>query len=980
MKAKHLFFAMALPGLFAACTQEEWTSNEANNSLELAKRHNAGVVEFTIDGDEAETRFNHELGRFDNGEEIDLYLMDELTGNCDDGDANHMHGYNTSVQCWKYFNVWDELYTLKDYAQTRYPFAYDETSQTWKNCATLLEGNYFAMHPSNEKITNRKDVWHYINPVQGFSKDGEFYKLAMDNQFWLGYTPIYRDEDRTGEMTLPLSMQPVMTVLKLNIGNKGSTDVIIDKIVFKDGQGRALPTIAYVKPNLPEEWRKTVDVENPKTADGCGDLTCNDQALDSEYSRELTWPGTSTGRATARSIVEYATPADHIPYGLEDTNVAYEYIFNFDEASDLGGHFLKGNVDNGEYVTVYFPLPHNLGDIVLEPVIYGRIYDKPNNTWKYGILRKGDFTSDNGSKVFTLDQAHLGKLQPYAQEVTAAFDEMGFEAINDARIESTEDLMRYLKGLETSYTSQEDVTIETKVYGNGLVINDEVINYLDEMNSKNDCFITLDFEALNSTRYGEATVMLDTEKESMKYFNFGNGTINFVVNKGIHSLEKPNQNLKSLAVEENAIFNVKADAKIANTENNGILNVAAKIKGNVENHKTIELQNTLLNSANIDGIFTNENIANVVGTVTVKTLKNKNTCVNCGVDKAVLTITNAGTLDVQDLTNDDKIVNNGILNAEELMNNGTIESNATSNISALTNKGTFAVNAGVTTLTEENSNEGTINVAADAKLSVKDDNTLANQEAGVINVKGDLMENIQNSGIIYVIGDGHVGVNGIVANSANGIIDISAANNGASSRVAKDMVTGKAGNYFRYTVKQTIAADLKNTLAALISDNNYGKNPVILVWNADSPATFGNTSNQGLVNAGKVERVIIERELTLIGTVTFNDLNNNCNAVGIKSDVNAYNKAFQITSNGKVIVDNAAKLVLNRGSEYTNIIFVTAWVDGTLKVNNTGALDSTTPELVKVFGAGRCEFGAKPANYSKWTKSGEYTGEWLVED
>lgn len=971
MKAKHLFFAMALPGLFAACTQEEWTSNEANNSLELAKRHNAGVVEFTIDGDEAETRFNHELGRFDNGEEIDLYLMDELTGNCDNGDANHMHGYNTSVQCWKYFNVWDELYTLKDYAQTRYPFAYDETSQTWKNCATLLEGNYFAMHPSNEKITNRKDVWHYINPVQGFSKDGEFYKLAMDNQFWLGYTPIYRDEDRTGEMTLPLSMQPVMTVLKLNIGNKGNTDVIVDKIVFKDGQGRALPTIAYVKPALDEEWRKTVEVENPKTADGCGDLTCNGRALDSEYSRELTWPGTSIGRATARSIVEYATPADHIPYGLEDTNVAYEYIFNFDEASDLGGHFLKGNVDNGEYVTVYFPLPHNLGDIVLEPVIYGRIYDKPNNTWKYGILRKGDFTSDNGSKVFTLDQANLGKLQPYAQEVTAAFDEYGFEAITDARIENTEDLMRYLKGLETSYTSQENVTIETNVYGNGLVINDEVISYLDEMNSKNDCFITLDFKALNTT---DATVMLDTEKESMKYFNFGNGTINFVVNKGIHSLEKANQNLKSLAVEENAIFNVKADAKIANTENNGILNVAAKIEGNVENHKTIELQN----SANIDGIFTNENIANVVGTVTVETLKNKNTCVNCGVDKAVLTITNAGTLDVQDLTNDDKIVNNGILNAEKLMNNGTIESNATSNISTLTNKGTIEVNAGVTTLTEENSNEGTINVAADAKLSVKDDNTLANQEAGVINVKGDLMENIQNSGIIYVIGDGHVGVNGIVANSANGIIDISAANNGASSRVAKDMVTGKAGNYFRYTVKQTIAADLKNTLAALISDNNYKNNPIILVWDNNSPATFGNSQNYGYVDV-KVERAIIDRELTLIGTVTFNDLNNNCNAVGIKSDVNAYNKAFQITSKGKVIVDNAAKLVLNSGNDYS-YEFVTAWVDGTLKVNNTGALDSTTPGLVKVFGAGRCEFGAKPANYSKWTESGEYTGEWLVED
>lgn len=980
MKAKYLFFAMALPGLFAACTQEEWTSNEANNSLELAKRHNAGVVEFTIDGDEAETRFNHELGRFDNGEEIDLYLMDELTGSCDDGDANHMHGYNTSVQCWKYFNVWKELYTLKDYAQTRYPFAYDETSQTWKNCATLLEGNYFAMHPSNEKITNRKDVWHYINPVQGFSKDGEFYKLAMDNQFWLGYTPIYRDEDRTGEMTLPLSMQPVMTVLKLNIGNKGNTDVIVDKIVFKDRKGRALPTIAYVKPTLPEsEWRKTVEVENPKTADGCGDLTCNDETLDSEYSRELTWPGTSTGRETARSIVKYATPAEHIPYGLEDTNVAYEYIFNFDEASELGGHFLKGNVDNGEYVTVYFPLPHNLGrGMVLEPVIYGRIYDKPNNTWKYGILRKGDFTSDNGSKVFTLDQALLGKLQPYAQEVTATFDEYGFEAITDARIENTEDLMRYLKGLETSYTSQKDVTIETNVYGNGLVINDEVISYLDEMNSTNDCFITLDFKALN--RHGEATVMLDTEKESMKYFNFGNGSINFVVNKGIHSLEKANQILKSLTVEEPATFNVNTNCTIGFVENNGILNVAAKINDGyeyttIENHNVIELKA----DADITGTLINEKIANVTGNnAKVYIIKNDNTCVNCGNDKAVFTINEGGQLNVWSFDNVDTLINKGTLNVAVMTNSGTIESYASTNVSGLTNIKVMSILAGETVFTDNNTNEGTINIAAGARVTAKvGEGKLAN--VGTINVEGDLTEDIQNSGIINVIGDGHVGVNGIVDGEANGIIDISKANNAASSRVAKDMVTGKTGNYFRYTVKEEIAADLKNVLKALISSNNIGVNPVILVWDTDSPATFGSTTNQGLVNEGKVERVVINRELTLIGTVTFNDLNNNCNAVGIKSDVNAYNKAFQITSKGKVIVDNAAKLVLNRGIDYT-YGFVTAWVDGTLKVNNTGALDSATPGKVKVFGAGRCEFGAKPDNYKNWIKSGEYTGEWLIEN
>lgn len=969
MKAKHLFFAMALPGLFAACTQDEWTGNEANNSVEWAKRHNAGLVELSIDG--AETRFNHELGKFNNGEEIDLYLMDELTGQCDDADANHMHGFNSSVQCWKYFNVWNELYTLKNYTQTRYPFAYDATSGTWKNEATLLEGNYFAMHPGNEKITNRKDVWHYINPVQSFSKDGEFYKLAMDNQFWLGYTPIYRDEDRTGEMTLPLSMQPIMTVLKLNIGNTSNKDVIIDKIVFKANNGQALPTIAYVKPAIKDnqDWRMTAEVEEvPSTADGCGDLTCNGKALNSVYSKEKTWPGTETGRQTARNIVEYATPENHIPYGLENTNIAYEYVFNFDEASELGGHFLQGGVQNGEYVTVFFPLPHNLGDITLEPVIYGRVYDKPSNSWKYGIVKRGGFMNDN--KIFTLDQATLSKVTPYAQEVTVECDTYGFEALTEARIESTEDLMRYVKGLETSYTSQEKMTINAKVYGNGLVINDEVINYLDKVNEEKACFITLDFAAVNNSA---ATVILDTEKESMKYFNFDNGSIDFVVSKGVHSLEKANQNLKSLTIEAGATFNVKSECTIAAVENNGILNVAAKIIGSVENHNVAELQD----GAEIFVTFKNEKEANVTGKATVATLVNKNECLNCGEGVAVLTI--AGELTVTTLTNGDDVVNNGTLIAMTLTNNGSFKSNATSNISSLTNNATMDVIAGVTTLAgTDNSNKGTINVAAGAKLTVKGEATLANE--GTINVEGDLMENINNSGIINVINNGHVGVNGIVAGKANGIIDVTKANNEASARVAKDQVTGNRGNYFRYTVQELDGKTLNEKLSAIISNNNYGKNPIILVWNNESPATFGGM-NQDYPNL-KAERVIIDRELTLNAgsskNIKFNQLNSSCKAVGMNSDAveKSWYKAFHITENGKVIVDNGTTLVLGTQAEEVKVVY--AWVDGVLKVNNTGAL-STDKENVKVCGAGRCEFASAAENYSKWVKSGLYTGEWFTK-
>lgn len=973
MKTKHFLFAMALPSLFAACTQEELVGYEAGESAELAKRPSAGVVEFTIEGNEPETRFNHELGKFDNGETIDLYLMDELVGHCDDGDANHMHGYSTSVECWKYFNVWDELYSLKNYTQTRYPFAYDANSETWKNCATLLEGNYFAMHPSNDKITNRKDVWHYINPVQGFSKDGEFYKLAMDNQFWLGYTPVYRDEDRTGEMTLPLSMQPIMTVLKLNIGNKGNTDVIVDKIVFKGNLGQALPTIAYVRPATEEEWRKTVEVENPMTADGCGPLQCNKQDLNTEYSRELTWPSTSVGRGTARNIVVYETPAEHKPYGLEDTNVAYEYVFNFDEDSELGGHFLKGNVNNGEYVTVYFPLPHDLGETKLEPVIYGRIYDKPNNTWKYGILRKGDFTADNGSKIFTLDQANLKKLQPYVQEVTAAFDEMAFEAINDARVQSTEDLMRYLKGLETSYTSQNNFNIYVNVYGNGLVINDEVISYLDEMNSKKDCFIKLNFNALDNKA---ATVILDTEKDCMQHFNFYNGTIDFIVSKGNHSLEEANQVLKTLTIEEPATFNIQNEVKITETINEGVLNVAATIKNattTIENHNIINL----MDGADIKGKLINEATANVIGTATVNNLRNYNECVNCGKDIAVLTITSEGSLTVTStLNNYNKVVNDGSLVVNIFLNqeDAVFDSNATSTITALTNEGTVNVNEGTTTLTGTSGNKALIEIAAGAKLDVFDPAVLNNWTTGTINVRGDLMDNIKNSGYVYVIENGHVGVNGIYEESIRGIIDVTYANASTTAQQAKDQVAGKAGNYFRYDVRdESVASKLIESLKTRISSKNWNENRVIVRWTAETTAsTF-----LGSVTEGNIQRIIIAKDLTFeknanYAMASFEQLSSDCTAIDCNDDTDKYLKAFVIEKGVTVTVANGTTLKLvSPVDDY----IVKAWVDGTVSVNNSAKLYGN----VKVSGAGRFEFDTK-MDFVNWTTTGLFTGQWNIDE
>ena len=912
MKTKYLFYSLALSGMFAACTQEALV-NENNASQEALKnRPVAGMVEFSLN--EVESRFNHAAGSFNDGETIDLYLMDELNGYFDEKDANHKHGFAESVECWKYFPVWQSMYSLVDYAQTRYPFAYDEAGEVWKNQATLLEGNYFAMHPSNEKITNRRDVWHYINPVMSFTNEaGEFDKLgAMGNQFWLGYAPIYRDEDRTGDMTLPLTMQPIMTVAKLKIVNNSLHDTKIDKIVFKDKDGKALPTIAYVKPAImdQEDWRKAEEVENPLTADGCGALDCNDLPLNSIYSKELTWPSDATGRATARSLVQYATPAERVPYGLEDTEVAYEYVFNFEE----DGHFLKGGVTNGmSNVEVYFVLPND-PSYTYEPVIYGRVNN--DGEWNYGILKA--MGADN--KIFTLNSIDLTKNTPYVQNVTASFDNYAFEAVTEVRVSTTEDLMKYLKSFSTSYEHEDDFKFTVNVYGDDLAITDEVVDFLDEiaknLNSTDaNCPIQLTFKAVD--RLNGALLTIDTEKACMKYFNFPNGDVDVTIAKGNHTIEKvANVNIADLMILEGATLNISevVSFRAATLVNNGSVNIENSncVGAPIENHGELSL------NASTIGELVNENNAEINGKVFARLITNKNTCVNCGEDDAVLTIN--GQLTTVGLMNYDSVVNNGTLITTTFTNEGTADMNGNATLNNLTNKGTLNVNSAVTTINGKN--EGTITVAEGAEVNVKGNNQLVN--TGIIEVSGHLFEQIANYAEIFVIGNGEVVVNGdLNTETVAGIIDITQANDGINAHAAKDMAVQNkdSKNYFRYDVNdEETAEELDAALKARISDFNYTENGtgarIIVRWtNATSATEFVG------VTKSNIHKLYINKNLDFVydevnNVTSFSQLEDVCWAYGIYNGTKQYYPAVVIGENVKVQVENYQTLNFVEGNMY----------------------------------------------------------------
>ena len=972
MKTKYLFYSLALSGMFAACTQEALV-NEDNASQEALKnRPVAGMVEFSLN--EVESRFNHAAGSFNDGETIDLYLMDELNGYFDEKDANHKHGFAESVECWKYFPVWQSMYSLVDYAQTRYPFAYDEAGEVWKNQATLLEGNYFAMHPSNEKITNRRDVWHYINPVMSFTNEaGEFDKLgAMGNQFWLGYAPIYRDEDRTGDMTLPLTMQPIMTVAKLKIVNNSLHDTKIDKIVFKDRDGNALPTIAYVKPAImdQEDWRKTEEVENPLTANGCGALDCNDLPLNSKYSKELTWPSDATGRATARSLVQYATPAERVPYGLEDTEVAYEYVFNFEE----DGHFLKGGVTNGmSNVEVYFVLPND-PSYTYEPVIYGRVNN--DGEWNYGILKA--MGADN--KIFTLNSIDLTKNTPYVQNVTASFDNYAFEAVTEVRVSTTEDLMKYLKSFTTSYEHEDDFKFTVNVYGDDLAITDEVVDFLDEIAKNLDstdanCPIQLTFKAVD--RVNPATVTIATEKECMKYFRFPKGDVDVTIAKGNHTIDY-NVNIAYLLVGEGATLNVTdvASFKAQTLHNEGSVVVENSNCENTlfNNHAEMELKGATINA------LRNEKNLLVSGAVTADVVYNDNTCVNCGSDAAVLTITGKLTVNTL-LQNKDKIVNNGtLITVAKFDNDGTADMNGAAEIEGLDNSGTLNVNSAVTTINGQN--EGTITVAEGAEVNVTGDNQLVN--TGIIEVSGHLFEQIANYAEIFVIGNGEVVVNGdLNTENVAGIIDITQANDGINAHAAKDMAVQNKDqkNYFRYDVNdEETAEELDAALKARISDFNYTENGtgarIIVRWtNATTATEFVG------VTKSNIHKLYINKNLDFVydednAVTSFTQLEDVCWAYGIYNGTKEYYPAVVIGENVKVQVANYQTLNFVEGNMYgfqdnadglvdEEALTVQVNAGAELKVNNHATVGD---ERVVLQGAGKVINATSTAKFN-WENS-----------
>ena len=225
MKTKHLLYSVALAGLFAACSDEEYVSGIAQ-SAQNADRPTVSNV--SIEMGEANTRLEfNDAGSFvwEEGDSLCVMLMDENNTGVRYGSADKTEKWNALS--------WLQRYHLVDYVHTNYPFAYDVSSGSFVTSANMLEGNYFLAYPY-VSFTGQRQAYFDISKQKQIGNTGESRRKAYaDNQRFIGYAKL---DAGSGASEIKANMMEVLAPVRINvrsqINNEGQDKLQITKIVL----------------------------------------------------------------------------------------------------------------------------------------------------------------------------------------------------------------------------------------------------------------------------------------------------------------------------------------------------------------------------------------------------------------------------------------------------------------------------------------------------------------------------------------------------------------------------------------------------------------------------------------------------------------------------------------------------------------------------------------------------------------------------
>lgn len=892
-KSKMLMSASALVMVFAACSNEFDVQNQPGSNL--ANRPSAGkvVVTPTVVGD-ADTRAEWVDGGWEwtANDRFGAMLMD---------DWNQTNEGNTTIAD----------YTFTDYIHTNYPFSTTD-GVTWSTPedAALCEGNYFFVYPYDKTYKMRGHVGFGLNNHQTQSVDDPT-SVVRDNQKYLGYSFIEATEEDVNNVDV--QFHPLFANPKFKLQNISGMPLRLIKLVVRTHQhGHAdsplLMADSVVLAPLSKNFAESA-AEYPA-------MTLGSKGEQTEYL---------FSHATLVQNGFYAQTAE----GNIRTSSAegvYEYTVDFDK---------DYIVPAGEFFRVSAVMP--AGEYGSFDVF--AFIEEQNSEKTTGVVKFADTDKSHWSGLDSQQGAQITLLAPGKTQVFSAnFDAEAIKnlGLKDFTVANSEDLA-WIIDLKAKHGGSDLVTIKT--LGDEVEMTKEVYDLISASNRKN----------IKWQIDGTIVIPADAAADAIDQLTTGTTASTIIINRGNQVLSKDLYNcdvinhgtIVEAEGEEITIYGdvVVEAGKVAVTTIEGELTVAEGAEAEVAVAEQDVENAGKLTAGTINGNLNNGGVA------VVETVKGD---VTNGGD---LTINNIeGTLDnISHVT-----AMGGTL--AEVANNGTIDIKGETVIPALTNNVSGVINVDADSQVS-GSNFGTINVNKVTLTPIRGANLFncVNEDLsviGVINVKdadlsqldGTSTNPIVNNGEIYVIGASHVTVK-----KGNGIIDITEADKEGSYQAKIKDVYDESSNpqAFRYRGEVTTV-----TLQKLISSQNYGTSPVILVFEGNE------AYEQAELRGAKVEKILVKTGATLSLEGNWWWTNK------------ASNKKLAQSYNGLEVEQGALLQVLNGKTLRCNNE-ITAYVDGKMVVQNTAKVQGT----VTVKGTGKVENASADGSFT-WTKGSNDLSWW----
>jgi len=781
MRKCKIYASVALAALLAACSNEDFISNEQQVS-DLGRPTTKVALAFD-EGAVTRMDFLKPDGEgwqwaFEDGDKIGALLMDE----------------------WNQKGCGIDNFEITDYVHTNYPFIRQTVNgkTTWNTPedAAVSEGNYFFYFPYDKTFTHRGLVGWSVDPDQkNYNEDtGEYFAMQAirDNQKWLGYKFVEHTTDGVNKVNF--DFVPLFATPKFVFENLSSLKLQIERLVIRDnsngsnqginpgGEAKLLATSMMLAPATGDFSEVNKDWEDNNYEWHTAMMWDHAQRY---INNDYDYPTDGAGQHMAIKPTSTVYTLNRVPADREAT---YEYTVDF------GNNYI---VENGEDIVARLVMPGGLyqqGGVVFEALLYVK---NPTNGKRYVVrVDLGNPQTQGGTNTSAWDDIVGDKANHFMRPGSMATFKTSFDAtalqsyaITDFKVATTGEL-KWLLEESVENTGAKDLIVTT--FGKRVELNSEIADLLKanpqlRLSINGDITLTKDApaDAINLLYFynGNITTNLHIAGTQVadvwKWINssdnqsgvsnvLGNCTIEVLANG---SLDTKTNNIKieskitnaGIVVAGEVVGDVvnKAGAKFTadtvtgDVRNAGELKILQKVDGKVENNGTAEIANASSDVVNEEGAEMTLNGQTYEGKVT-----------NYG----IMTIAADSKFDYEGQNmNDD---------AQALNNHGTLNINANAESTGMKrrfyNDGTVEIVDGVIVDFSYIKNygvAGVINVGDGAVVITKKNKSGEIVNEAVINNAG-TVHNIENNGRINVVAETSItnvtGGNGTIDNTVMG--------------------------------------------------------------------------------------------------------------------------------------------------------------------------------------------------------------------